>query len=464
MSSSITATNDKVLKWCQALHDEGLLSEIDLDKCTSQFAQLNDSIPYATASDITINEELVKREMGLTPEQIRQATLDPVKYILNNDKRHTIQIEIGDIHVDNETNILRRRKRLEAPTRFNLIHRGIQTGCLLQVVETGRYVTLKQKDSRGHNILAVANLETPDAGSYFRLKSIDTSKPSVRHSRKWVFESITNPGQALELLGGAINMVVLSQISAPGQYLDIHIVKESRNMTADKGDPMEFVAEDARQQVDNILANINQHRLEYYRLLAMKEYLLGLRDKMRQIVAQNGPVMDYYYQTLGQYSDMESLKNNNQQQLLAIQSSISSELESQEIANITNMINQLEEQARAYAAGPLATSTAKIPLLMTSIETAIRRRNDQIKQLDEVLGKVNREQSIITEELNRLESQKSANQVRNTVSSTNDNIVRLASKTHVWNYWSSIALILLLVLCISVFGYKLWNTAKQELA
>lgn len=469
MTESITATNDKVLRWCQALHYEGLLSSPDLDKCTGQFAQLQqDNIfsPDANGDNTTgqpINEKVVKHELGLTPAQIREATLDPLKYMLDGDHKQTLQIEIDHIHVDPDTSILRIRDRLEAPSHFNLINRGSKVGVLLQHMDTGRYVTLKHMDRKGNNIIAIASLETPDASSYFYCKSTGATNLSDK-AHKWYLESTTNSGYALELLDAPIGRLVLSKMTTQKQQLQISVIRTTNtsNNTGTAETSNEFTAEDARAQVDDILANVNQQRLTYYRLMAVKEYLIGLRDQMRVIVAREGPLMDYYYQTIGNAYNSQN-PSNSDQQLRAISASISSELESNEIAAITSMIDQLDIDIKAYAAGPLATTTAKIPKLYKSIDTSIARRNRQIDQLSEVLDKVNRDQKQMTYELDNLDKTNDHNQRRQTVSTTNNDIIRKFKSTQQWQYWGAIALLILLVVCIGIFGHKLWQTARKEL-
>lgn len=472
MSESITATNDKVLRWCQALHDEGLLSEQDLDKCTSQFAQLQqDPVFYSNTNTIdgqSVNTKVASRELGLTAAQIRQATLDPIKYMIDGDHRQTLQIEFDDIHVDPESSALRQRARLEAPSQFNLINRGRKVGVLFQHMDTGRYITLKQLDSTGHNTIAVASLETPDSNSYFHCRSISTSNVSKRRKHRWILESASNPGQALELLDMPIGRLTLTDMTTHGQQLKLTVIKTVIDSNGGRGSngetDLEFTAESARVQVDDILADINQHRLNYYRLLAVKDYLVGLRDQMRQFVARDGPLMDYYHQTIGNQLYTNKNPQDTQQQLRAISASIQNELENKEIAAINTMIDQIDARAKAYAEGPLATATAKIPRLYTSIDTSVTRRNEQIKQLDAVLDKINRDQKNMTSELQHLDKQSTLDDRRYTVSTTNNIIIKESSQQQKWQYWGAIAMGLLLIICLGIFGRELWYTARYELS
>lgn len=474
-NTSITATNDKVLRWCKALHGEGLLTNADLNKCTHQFTRLSQTPLLSTSTTVGPND--IKREYGLTSDQLREAVLNPLKYMLDNDVHQTINIEIEGIRVDSETSQLRSLNKLEVPTTFNLINRGNKVGCLLQDMDTGRYVGLKQKTrSEGVDYIALASLTTPDPSSYFRIFSISAHNGDGNNTthnedgHRWQLESVMQPGNALTLLDLPINRIILSELGSPRQYFNFTVIRHDNygsGVDGNTNDPEEFYAEEARARIDDILANINQHRLEYYKLLAMKEFLSGLRDKMLYIVDRNGPVMDYYHQMISDINirDSEGRLTDNtgdkQRQLQAIQLSIKSELETHEIADIIAIIGELDSKARAYSSGPLATATSKIDRLYRSIDTAIARRNDQIDQLDKVLKKVNKEQQHMTRTLKSLENQQTIDERREIVTTTNDSIVKEHKTNHNLTYWGAIVILVIVFGCIWVFGKELINMSKD---
>lgn len=464
---SITETNDKVLRWCQALHKEGLLSEVDLDKCAGQFSQLNQA-PKLGVDTIASNDDL-KREYGMTNKQLLNATLDPIKYMLDNDQRRNIQITIEGIRIDPESSHLRTLNKLEAPTEFNLINRGSKIGCLLQDTNTGRYVGLKQKASyKGADYIAIADLVTPNPSSYFRLTSIGTNdsyNSTIDSDHHWEIEAMSQSGFGLTLLQAPINRVILSNLGSPNQYFQLIAVKQANNANKSNSntDGSEFHAEEARARIDDILANINQHRLEYYKLLAMRDFLNGLREKMSYVVSSNGPVMDYYHQTISQLVKRDnegrlvSNSDSKQRQLISIQSSIKTELEANELATIDSMILQLDKRAKAYSSGPLSSSVSKIDTLYASIDKAIKNRNDQIKQLDVVLKKVNQDQQAMTNDLQRLNKLQLADTHKTIISTTNDSIIKDQESTHKITYWGIIVLFVILLACIGIFGRQLWQ-------
>jgi len=467
---SITDTNDKVLKWCKSLYTEGLLTNADLDKCHNQFAQLSKLQSLGTVATLGPND--IKKEYGLSEEQVSEAVINPLKYILDNDVRETIVIEINGIRVDDESSSLRVLAKLEVPTRFNLINRGHKVGCLLQDTSTGRYIGLKQKNNTDNSdYIALASLTTPDPSSYFRLSSVSSNNNTVAISNdkghKWQLESVMQPGKALTLLDKPINRVILADLSSPRQHFNLTVIRDINPVTGSIDNPEEFYAEEARVRIDDILANINQHRLEYYKLLAMKEFLIGLRDKMIYIVDKNGPVMDYFHQKINSMDmrDSEGRLTDNTgdkaRQLAGIQLSIKSELESYEIVDIVSMIEELDSRAMAYSAGPLATATTKIDRLYRSIDTAISRRNGQIDQLDKILKKVNQEQQNMSSDLQRLEEQKMKDKRREIVTTTNDTIIKEHESNHNITYWGAVVLLVVILGCVGIFGRILWNIIKN---
>lgn len=437
-------TKQKVLSWCQELQKQGIISDIDLDNCRKSYNALDQGVDAGAYTEARTSKEFSfgmsdgQGESGMITDLTKRkyfkctiATPGGDKYISANpggSDINKLSLVKGDAEGLDRANII---------FAIQLANNGYYT---IMNEGTGNYIDVT-KDKR-----LLAGSATPGDGSYFKLAQSGTGK------KTYTFEPVKYAGRFICDADGGTDLLTIA--GTGNKYWMLDIISEPDASSSDD-DTMAGSAPETVLLINNLLANINETRLEYYNVLAQIEFLTLLRDKMYNTVKSQGDIMNYYFDK----KDTRQL-DISEDLLKYIQFSINNELRSHEGSQIDDMIKVLTIKAKALELAEFNVATKRGTDLLELLKGQINQKKDQLASLNVMIEKINGQQRELNDKQSGLAKQIGKYDARKDVVDVNYKFTRDKQAGYELEFKIIIGVAVILMLLCGYFGYRLVRRFK----
>lgn len=461
---NIQETEDKLIKFCEGLFLENLLSQEELKKCYIAFkteskpSNLNQGI-----EDILFNNDL--QNYGMSKEQafnnidlllgqnkyitckitnyqskyVNRESTDRIKYTLfsteetDTSMKYLYLKNLQDL--DNEENTNYNDKlvkniifKIEKKNNDDYVIMNYYTGELLKA-QTDKQIILN-----GTNLTD---------NSYFKLH-----KQNKYHR----FESKIYPNYFID----ASNPIKLSEGSRPTQFWKLEIIASDSD-ELDKLSNTTFSADNTRSLIQKFINQYTTSRIDYMIINAKIKFIELLQEKTKNILNKNGLIIE---NIRSRVNDGE-LKLN-EEQIMRIESSIYSEVVNNEIEALEQYKIDLKLQAQQINGSIIQDNTEEVYAINAIINKSIEKTKTQINTLNDILDKVNSESKYLTSTSDKLDKNIEKQNTLNDRSYINSNFIEIQNTHNVLNYRIFIGLLITISIFSLYLGFKLINKYKQE--
>lgn len=454
-------TKAKVLKLCDNLAAQGLISKSELAECQRAYVQIG------SAADGTLPEAKTSAEhsFGMLGEQGRNSLGQDLTrkkqfkaYIRSslgvrvNDRAGDKALDDGDsaryLSVQNGGVLY-----MESLTPAQLINQpadssgGMRQVFTVQMQDnghysimndaTGNYVKVGGVTSGGDGI-ATADTNYLTESAYWKLITKSVGKV-------YSFEYVANPG--FYLTAGIPVTITKGQSPDQNWTLD-RLSDELESETAQA----EFEASNGRTLANKLLADVAEIRLRYYAILAKIGFLEMLRNKILNMTKRDGDIMSYYYDLRANRSIQVS-----DELLQSISVSVDSEIRNREILKLDEEIRELALESERLEGTELAESGRTVQKLNGVIDRLINDKKNQIASVNLILEKINAKQLDLNEEEDNVTKRQKYQATKGVVNNVNTRISDMKSRDYQTEYWFLIGLYVLTGMAILFFAVKLYR-------
>jgi hypothetical protein len=437
-------TKQKVLSWCQELQKQGIISDTDLDNCRKSYNALGQGVDAGAYTEARTSKEY---SFGMSAGQGESSMITDLtkrKYF-----KCTIATPGGDKYISvnpggSDSNKLSLVKvDADGLDRANIIF-------AIQLANNGHYTIMNEGTGNYIDVTKdkqlLAGLATPGDGSHFKLTQSGIGK------RTFTFEPVKYAGRFICEAEPGTNLLTIASTGNKYWVLDI-ISEPDTNSSANgtgSGSTLETVS-----MINNLLANINATRLEYYNILAQIEFLTLLRDKMYNTVKAQGDIMNYYFDK----KDTRQL-DISEDLLKYIQFSINNELRTHEGSQIDDMIKDLTVKAKDLELSEFNIANKRGTDLLELLRGQITQKKDQIASLNVMIEKINSQQRELNDKQTGLDKQIDKYDSRKDVVDVNYKFTQDKHAGYALEFKIIIATAVILMLLCGYFGYRLTRRFK----
>lgn len=452
-------TKAKVLKLCDNLAAQGLISKTELAECQRAYVQIG------SAADGTLPEAKTSAEhsFGMLGEQGR----NPLGQDLTRKKQFKAYIRssqgirstdrAGDTALDDGDSARYLSVRnggvlyMETLTPAQLINQpadssgGMRQIFTVQMQANGHYSIMN--DATGNYVkvggvtsdgVATADTNNLTESAYWKLITKSVGKV-------YSFESVARPG--FYLTAGI--PVTITKGKSPDQNWTLdRLSDELESETAQA----EFEASNGRTLANKLLADVAEIRLRYYAILAKIGFLEMLRNKMLNMTKRDGDIMSYYYDLRANRSIQVS-----DELLQSISVSVDSEIRQREILKLDDEIRELALESERLEGTELAESGRTVQKLNGVIDRLINDKKNQIAAVNLIMEKINAKQMDLNEEEDAVDKRQKYQTTKGIVNTVNTQISDMKSRDYQTEYWFLIGLYVLTGMAILFFAVKLYN-------
>jgi hypothetical protein len=458
-------TKAKVLKLCDNLAAQGLMSKAEQAECQRAYVQVG-----ASADDGTFPEAKTSSEhsFGMIGEQGRNpigqdlARKKQFKAYIRSSQGIRVTNRAGDTALDDGGSITGRYLSvrnggvlyMESLTPAELINQPADTsGGMRQVFTvqiqvnghysimndaTGNYVKISAGAGGGDGTVVTADTNNLTESTYWKLITKSVGKV-------YAFESVARPG--FYLTAGIPVTITKGQSPAQNWTLD-RLSDELDSETAQS----EFEASNGRTLANKLLADVAEIRLRYYSILAKIGFLEMLRNKILNMTKRDGDIMSYYYDLRANRSIQMS-----DELLQSISVSVDSEIRNREILKLDDEIRELALESERLEGTELADSSRTVQKLNGVIDRLINDKKNQIASVNLIMEKINAKQLDLNEEEDNVVSRQKYQATKGVVNNVNTQISDMKSRDYQKEYWFLIGLYVLTGIAILFFAVKLYR-------
>jgi hypothetical protein len=453
-------TKAKVLKLCDNLAAQGLISKAELSECQRAYVQIG------SAADGTLPEAKTSSEhsFGMLGEQGRNPLGQDLtrkkqfKAYIRSSQGIRVNDRAGDAALDDGSDsamYLSVRNGgvlyMESLTPAQLINQPADTSGGMRNVFT------VQMQANGHYSVmndATGNYVKVGSGSGSDGVSADTN--NLTESAYWklitksvgkiyAFESVARPG--FYLTSGI--PVTITKGQSPDQNWSMdRLSDELESETAQA----EFEASNGRTLANKLLADVAEIRLMYYAILAKIGFLEMLRNKILNMTKRDGDIMSYYYDLRANRSIQMS-----DELLQSISVSVDTEIRNREIIKLDEEIRELALESERLEGTELAESSRTVQKLNGVIDRLINDKKNQIAAVNLIMEKINAKQLDLNEEEDNVTNRQKYQATKGVVNNVNTQISDMKSRDYQMEYWFLIGLYVLTGMAILFFAVKLYR-------
>jgi hypothetical protein len=436
-------TKQKVLKLCDNLNKEGLLTEAELENCRRSFTLEGQEIDLELYKFAKTSKEF---SFGMNDNQgvdVLYTDLTKSKlikcFLASADKKSYLSVRPG---IPNELYM--------AP---NEITEDTQTYILfiIELQKVGKYAgTYTITNSATGNYMEVNQDKTVSALSnilndncFFKLAQ---SGPT---QFLYTFESAKYPGKYLI----ADNPVAIS-----GTGPKYWVIERINPETDIQDDNNALKKDETTGLIDNLLIKINSAKLNYYAILAQIEFLNLIKNKMLNLVKSQGDIMNNYFDK----KDNREL-DISEDLLKYIQFSINNEVRSREVSQIDDMINELIVEAERLKGEENDSANEKALKLRSLIDKQIESKKTQIASLNQMIESIGARQRDLNQQQDLIDNKKSKIKDKKDIIVKNYDLALDNDKEYKYELYYAIVAGIILLACVGFFGYQLWLRFSKEI-
>lgn len=457
----IKETENKLIKFCEGLFREDLLSQEDLEKCRISF-NVNDASNSLNNGIDNILLTNNHKNYGMSPDQSFNNTdliLQNNKYIecrLVNYQRKSIDRENIErikytLYSTSETDktlkylYIKNMEDLSSITDNEKIMKNITFK--IEKVNVDDYVIMNYHTGE----LLKCNLDkrvildglNKTDSSYFKLH---------KQNKSFRFESKVFPNHFID----ASNPIYVSQGSRPTQFWKLEIISKEEDKLSNNTDNLN--ADITRNLINKFIKNYSYSRMDYMIIQAKIKYIDLLQQKTRSILNREGVIIEYIRNRI----DNGELKLN-EKEVMDIESSIYSEVINNEIIALENEKNDLKLQANKINNTILINNIKNVDKINDLIDKAIENTKTQLETLNDILDKVNNETKLLVESDTIIKDNINKKKSLNEKSDINTELVNIQNKSQTHNYRILIFILLCIICLIIYLVFTLINKIQLEL-
>ena len=458
-------TKEKLLKFCQGLHNEGLLSNEELKECsltfnnTSQLSDLKSVIPQ-------LNDNL--KNFGMSPEQsleqdiltlgnnnIINCRLVSYQYSRNRDEENKKEkltlFSTVETDTTSRTLYLKKLNNLDDKHNSNYDNQILENIIFkLEKNNQGLY-TIRNTSS---NELLKVNLDKHviiDGTNHTDNALFNIVNYGNGNSNSFRIESHVFPGFYLN----AENPLTITDGSRATHNWKIEIINNEDDLEKINDDT--FNASYTRQLINNYLTNYEAGRFNYILMNAKIKFIDLLKARVRNIVSNNGSIMNYLRNRVrNKELDLSESK------LMILSANINNEIVNNEL-EILNHIQTLIKADNKDIIHDINSNTNTIIKINKLIDTAIESKKTELATLNQLLDKINDETRNLNEKDAQIKVVLETKEDLEERSTHNNNTINNLIKQENINYKVIIGLYVFVGVMILYLGYKLYNKIQKEL-
>lgn len=455
----------KLIKFCEGLFRENLLSQEELKQCRIAFKN-NDTTDIQTefkASDI-INNDL--KNYGMSEDQafnnidiifsknkyiicklinyqiksLNREDSKRIKYTLfsteetDTTKQYLYIKNLQDLDNQNNTNY---NDKLVKNITFR-IEKIDSTNYVIMNYFTGQLL----KATKDKKIILDSTTKTED--NYFKIN---------KNNKYYRFESTKYPNHYID----ASNPIKLTEGSRNTQNWKLDIISDTNNDELDKQSNTTFSAITTRSLIDKFLKEYNNARLNYMFTNAKIKFIEILQNKTKDVLSRNGLIMEYIRNRVNN----GNLKLN-EEQIMKLEANIYNEVVNNEIELLEQLKTELKINAQKINAELIAGNISNVFSINNIIDKAINKTKTQLNTLNDILDKVNSESRILNSTNIQL-NQKIAKQTDlNDRSSINNKLIDTIKSKQNIDYKILTGLSIVISIMIIYLLFKVINKKRLE--
>ena len=437
-------TKQKVLKLCDVLNKEALLTDAELENCRRSFAFEGQNIDLELYKMAKTSKEY---SFGMSESQGTDMLYNDLTkakqikcFLASADKKSYLSIRPG---IPNELYLAPNEITQDTQEYIVFIIELQRVGkyagsYTILCAETGNYLSINQDKT----ISATGNTITDDC--YFKLSQGGPSQ------YLYTFESAKYPGRYLI----ADNPVSVANTGSKYWYIE----RINPNTDIISGADTGIKKDETAALIDDLLAKINAAKLNYYMILSQIEFLSLMKNKMYNLVKSQGDIMNYYFDK----KDNREL-DISEDLLKYIQFSINNELRTHEGSQIDDFINELTVEAEKVKGSEYATANDKAVRLQDLINKQIESKKTQIASLNSMIESISARQRDLNQQQELIESRQDRITTKKQVIDKNYDLSLNNNSGYRIEFYYSIGVCILLLALIGFFGYKLWIRFSAEI-
>jgi hypothetical protein len=457
-------TKEKLIKFCEGLNAEGLLSNEELKECRVSFDAVDTSISKI-GNIPKINDNL--SNYGMSKDQAMSAD----KLILGSNKNTLARIVIYKNKRDKD-GISKKTKMtlystIESDTSAKLLYikelEGIEDSnndnfddkiannitFRLTKNDKGQY-TIRNvfsnellKVQMDKKILLDGTNETPNA--LFNIKNV---------GRYIKFESTAFPGYYIN----ASNPLKVVEGSIPTQNWQLELIDDNDDTLEGGSDNNnEYSAEHTRQLVNNYMKKYESSRIDYLLNSATIKYIEILQKRIKSMVAKKGILIEYLRDRVAN-GEIKLSKED----LMIIEANIYEEVVNNEIQQL-EMKKELIGDKQFNDKSNTSSNYNAIIDVYKLLDEAIENKKVELDTLNKLMDKVNVESKKLNMDDKEISSVLEVKEDIHERSSHNNKIIELQHKQEIMNFRLFIGVFVVSLIFGAYSGFKLFNRIKAEM-
>lgn len=460
-------TKKKVINWCEELEKEGVISKNDLDKCYKSFVSFGTNTTFQKHPIAKTNKQ---HSFAMTKKQGANSVgedLTKKKYLqcfLKTRYGFTKTDRTGKDITKNETGD-------EEEFRYLSIREGIEDNQqkktqLLLVSDKDRDIILSRFviTLQDNGLYTIMNYGT---GNYLKVEADKRLSIETNNITDGAYFEMKSKGENVVFIPRVfpefkltpnVNKLFLSDGKRPEHNWIIDELPEEEEVEIDS-DQVNLIK--IKDSVQKIISKMIKVRYEYYNYLAQIEFLKLLETKLRNMVQTNGDIMNALY-TRRDDASTDERKILTENLLQNISYTMKEELENKELIDIDQEIDNLILEARKFKAQKLDTSDIELNKLIRMLNEKNEESKAEIQSQRQLIGFYNKEQKSLNKKSGTINNELDNYKSKSITNDTNYKIVN--DKQTILNneYYFYIGIIILSIIMIGFFGYKLYQRIKEE--
>lgn len=443
-------TKQKVLKLCDKLNKEGLLTEGELENCRRSFTFEGQNLDLELYKFAKTSKEY---SFGMSENQgsddLIRTDLTKVKYIKcflsTSDKKKYLatrpgmpgELYMAPSEIINTTSNTNELDYVMFIIELQTTGKYAGTYTLMNA-KTGNYLSINQDKT-----VSIANNTITD-DCYFKLVQ------GGPNQYLYTFEAVKYQGRYLI----ADTPVRVGNTGLKYWYIE-RINPNVVDNVVDVNDPK---FDETATLIDNLLKKINDSKLNYYVILAQIEFLTLMKNKMYNLVKSQGDIMNYYFDK----KDNREL-NISEDLLKYIQFSINNELRSHEGSQIDDLIDKLTVEGAKIKGTEYEFANNKALKLQQLIASQINEKKKQISNLSQMIDSISARQRDLNQQQQTIETRESIIKNKKSIVDKNYGLVMVNDNDYKMDLYFAIVTGVILIGLIIFFGYKLWQRFSTEI-
>jgi hypothetical protein len=454
-------TKEKLIKFCEGLNAEGLLSNKELKECRASFdastssiskigniPKINDNLSnYGMSKDQSISAD--KLMLGSNKNTLARIVIYKNKRDKNGVSKKTKMTLFSTIESDTSAKLLyiKELEGIEDANNDNFDDKIVNNITFrLTKNDKGQY-TIRNvfsnellKVEMDKKIVLEGTNETPNA--LFNIKNV---------GRYIKFESITFPGYFIN----ASNPLKVVEGSIPTQNWQLELIDDNDD-NLESGDA-EYSAEHTRQLVNNYMKKYESSRIDYLLNSATIKYIEILQKRIKSMVAKKGILIEYLRDRVAN-GEIKLSKED----LMIIEANIYEEIVNNEIQQLEMKKTMLRDNRYINKNSTSSNYNAIIDIYKL-LNEAIENKKVELNTLNKLMDKVNVESKKLNMDDKEISSILEIKEDIYERSSHNNNIIEMQQKQELLNFRLFIGIFIVALIFGAYCGFKLLNRIKTEM-